>query len=663
MELNILKDIVIIFGLSTLVNLVFTRIRFPSIIGYLITGIIAGPHALALLHSTSQIELMAEIGIILLLFSIGLEFSLNHLLRIRKIVFAGGLLQLIITSLVTMLVARLYHLSWNTSFFIGLITALSSTAVVLKILQDRSEITSNYGRTVLGILIFQDIVLVPILLFTPLIAGEVVDIKAEILILTGKTIFIVGLVYIGNRWLMPWLLHFIALTKSQELFFMSILLICLAVALFTAKLGMSLAFGAFLAGLMISESEYSHNAFGNIIPFKNIFTSFFFVSIGMLLDLNFVMENYILVIFTSLLLIIIKSLIGSFTAFILGHTFKGTILVGIALSQVGEFSFIVAELGQAYSIIPSFYFQLFLAVAVISMAISPLSIQGAGKLADHLLKLPLPGYIVDGLFPLKQIKIPQLSNHLVLIGKDARALNLSIMARYMHFPHISIVFDPASARERQKKGDTVLYGDATNEPILLKARVDEAEMIVISIGDLITAMAVTEKVRNMNKHAFILVRTKQVYDIEELYKLGANQVIPEEFETAIALFEQVLKKFLIPRRDISEVIAKIRKDNYGLFRDEESKSGQSILKELPNIEITAIQVIDESLLVNRSIEAVQFRKTYGVTLLAIKRDDLIIEHPDPTETFKSGDIAYILGKPDQIAKAVTLLSSLKNPDV
>jgi CPA2 family monovalent cation:H+ antiporter-2 len=656
MDFTILKDIVIIFALSTFVNLVFSRIRIPTIIGYLLTGIIAGPYALALIQSIHEIELMAEIGIILLLFSIGMEFSLNHLLKIRRIVFLGGFLQLITTAVITMLIARFYDLTWNSALFIGFITALSSTAVVLKLLQERSELTSNYGRTVLGILIFQDVILVPLLLFVPIMGGDAVNMPVEILVLILKAFIIIGLVYIGNKWLMPKILHAIALRRNQELFLMSILLICLSVALLTSELGMSLAFGAFLAGLMISESEYSHNVFGNIIPFKDTFTSFFFVSIGMLLDLDFVMENYLLIIATVALVIILKMIIGSFCAFILGHTLKGTILVGIAISQVGEFSFILAELGTEYDLISPFYFQLFLATAIITMAISPFIIQVASPVADLILKLPVPKFLVEGLFPLKQIEVPNLSNHLVLIGKDSRALKLSLMANYMELPYVSIVFDPALARERQKKGETVIYGDAINIPILEKAHVDHAKIVIISIGDLMIAMAVTEKVRLLNKHAIILVRTRHVHDIEELYKAGADQVIPEEFETAINLFERILKKYLIPQKKISHTIGEIRADNYGIFRAEEHEPGYSMIKEIPNIEIGALKIDGPSELTGKSLIELQFRAVYGVTVVAIKRKDNIIDHPNPNEKFHHGDIAYILGNPEQVASTIEMFS-------
>jgi len=651
----VLKDIVIIFALSTAVNFLFTKIKVPTVIGYLLTGIIAGPHFLGIISAPHEIDLMAEIGVVLLLFTIGLEFSLHHLLKIRKIVFLGGFLQLILTLLLTMLIARVYKLGWTSAFFVGMITALSSTAIVLRLLQERSELTSNYGRTVLGILIFQDIILIPMLLFTPALGGADLISIDQLLFLILKTIAIVGIVYVGNRWLMPKLLRAIAFTKNQELFLMSILLICLAVALLTSELGMSLAFGAFLAGLMISESEYSHNAFSHLIPFKDTFSSFFFVSIGMLIDLNFVSQHYLIVIVTVLLVILIKMLIAGGTAFILGHTFRGTIMVGIALSQVGEFSFILAKEGLDYNLITDYHYQLFLSVAVITMSVSPFLIQVSKPITNLLLKLPLPDFLVEGLFPLSQIEVPELRNHLVFIGKDSRALSLSVMAKHLDLPYISIVFDPATVRKRQQKGETVIYGDAVNIPILLKAHIDTAEIVVISVGNLITAMAIIEKVRNLNKHATIIVRTKQVTDIDKLYKLGANQVIPEEFETAIELFERILAKRLVPQREINTVIAKIRDDNYGIFFEKEEKQYSLILKEFPNIEIVAHKLDDESSIIGKNMLETQFRKTYQVTLVAILRDKILIEHPKPNTIFHKGDIIYIMGRPEQIANAAELL--------
>ncbi len=656
MEPGVLKDIVIIFALSTFVNFIFTRIRVPAIIGYLITGIIAGPYLLKLISSPENVEVMAEIGVILLMFTIGLEFSLNHLLNIRKVVFLGGFMQLLLTATMAMLAARVFHFEWTESLFVGFLTALSSTAVVMKLLQERSELTTHYGKTIVGILIFQDIILIPLLLFTPMLGGATADVGHDLLILMLKTIGIMLFIWVGTKWLMPWLLHLIAMTRSQELFLMSLLLICLAVAMLTHQLGMSLAFGAFLAGLMISDTEYSHSAFGNLIPFKDVFTSFFFVSIGMLLDLGFVAEHPWLVIGTVLLVIVLKAFVAGMTAFSLGHTFFGTVVVGLSLAQVGEFSFILAGLGLMHNIITPYHYQLFLAVAITSMALSPLMIQISRPLANLMLRLPLPPRIVNGLFPLKQVEIPEISNHTVLIGKDSRAINLASMIKTMGLPFTSIVFDPDLARREMEKGNLTVFGDATFEPVLREAFAHTAELVIVSVGNLIIALSIVEHIRRMNKHAHIIVRTRHVTDIEELYKLGASQVIPEEFETAIDFFERILGKYLIPRMDIERAIARTREDNYGIFRDRTKVGGYSLLKDIPDIEIAAARVGEESVFSGKTIAQTAMRKTAGVTIVAINHDGRISANPDPSSVIHGNDIVYLLGKPEMIALAINILS-------
>jgi CPA2 family monovalent cation:H+ antiporter-2 len=399
---------------------------------------------------------------------------------------------------------------------------------------------------------------------------------------------------------------------------------------------------------MISESEYSHNAFGNFMPIKDVFTSFFFVSIGMLLDISFVIENYQLVLISVLLVVFVKTIIAGGTGFIMGHTFYGTVLIGLALSQVGEFSFILAKIGFDYSILSEFYYHLFLAVAVITMALTPFLFQIASPLAKTLMKLPLPKALINGIFPLKEIEIPDFKNHLVIIGKDASAIKLSVMAKFNNLHHISIIFDPAIAREKITKGDLVVYGDAANEPILRKAHADTADIIVISVGNIIAAMAIMEKVRHINKNAYIIVRAARIHNIEQLYKLGADQVLAEKFEIAIDLLNRVLVKRLIPQKEINRVITHIRSINLGDFHEKDIVNQPSILDEFTNISISAIKVETASAIDGKSIIWSDLRRKTGVTLLAIKRDSEIIEHPEPETVFLSNDIAYLLGNPEQI---------------
>lgn len=651
MELTILKDIVIIFALSTVVNLLFTRLKIPTVIGYLFTGVLIGPYAFGLIGSHTNIELMAEIGVVLLMFTIGLEFSLQHLLKIRNIVFFGGLMQFLITSATFFAASFIYGTNWQTGLLFAFMASLSSSALVLKILQQRSELTSNYGHTVVGILIFQDLLLVPLILFTQLLGNNTGNITGQILMLGLKTIGIIGFVFIDNKWVVPFLLKRIAMAKSQELFLMSILLICAAVAMLTNELGMSVAFGAFLAGLMVSSSEYSHNAFGSLIPFKDLFTSFFFLSVGMLLDLNFVADNFLLVFGTVVLVLIIKTLIAALTGFALGHTFKGIIMVGLALSQVGEFSFILARIGLNFNIIDRFHYQLFLGVAILTMALSPFLIQWAKQLGNILSKLPIPDILRHGLFPLKEIEIPQLNNHLVIIGKDLSALKLSVMAKHLKIPYISIIFDPMLVREHQKRGETVIYGDAANEPILHKACVDNADTVIISVGDVIASMSIIEHVRNLNPRAYIIVRAKQVSDIEQLYKLGANHVLPEKFEVAANLLEITLEHKLLPKSYINKVLGDIRNHHYGVCRDRLPKIKTSVLDDIPNLKISTFIVNQLSDVVGKTITGIKLRNTLKVTLLALKRGNKIIDHPGPDTIFESNDIVYILGDPAHVANA------------
>jgi len=517
-------------------------------------------------------------------------------------------------------------------------------------------VTSNYGRTVVGILIFQDLLLAPLLLLTDILSESSVNVTREILILTIKVAGIIGLAYAGNKWLLPRLLGAIARTRNQELFMMSIFLICFAIALLSFELGMSLAFGAFLAGLMISESEYSHNIFGNFFTIKDVFSSFFFVSIGMLFDISFVTENWQLVVICFFLVMILKSIIAGGTGFILGHTLKGTILTGLALSQVGEFSFILARIGFDNALLPEFYYHLFLAVAVMTMSMTPFLFYFSPALVNAISKLPVPGIVRNGLFPLKEVEIPAFRNHLVIIGKNPSALKLSLMAKYNNIRHISIVFDPILAREKMKGGDIVVYGDAINEPVLRKALVERADVIVISIGNLVPSMAIIEKVRSINNKAYVLVRSTTVMNVEQLYRVGADEVIPEELEIAIDMMNRILTRRHMPHKEINRIITGIRNRSLGAFTEKDLVNKPSVFDEFQNMNISFLDVENNSPADGKTLIEIDLRKRTGVTILALKRGSEVIEHPSADTVLRGGDIAYVIGDPEQVREADLLLN-------
>jgi CPA2 family monovalent cation:H+ antiporter-2 len=290
------------------------------------------------------------------------------------------------------------------------------------------------------------------------------------------------------------------------------------------------------------------------------------------------------------------------------------------------------------------------------MAMSPFMIQGAPRFADLLLKLPLPEKLRKGLFPLPEIEVPDLNNHLVIIGKDTSALKLSVMAKHVRLPYAAIVFDPSLVRERQKNGEIVIYGDAVNLPILEKAHVDTADVVVISVGDIIPAMAILEKVRQLSSNAYIVVRAKQTEDIEKLYELGADQVMPEKLEIAIDLFTRILTHRLFTQSQIRKITNDIRENYYGIFREKDVRNKPSLFDELEHLEVAVITVDENSEVAKMALNDSRLRNRTGITILSIKRESTLIEHPDAETVLCSGDVVYVLGTNEQIAKARELFS-------
>ncbi|MBD3381026.1 MAG: potassium transporter KefB, partial [candidate division Zixibacteria bacterium] len=383
-EIPILRDVVVIFGVAVLVLLVFHRLRLPPIVGFLMTGMIIGPSGLSLVSSVHEVELLAEIGIILLLFTIGIEFSLTSLLRSKKAVLLGGSVQVILTILLTVLVARMFDVEPARALFYGMLVALSSTAIVLRTLQERAEIDSPPGRTSLAILIFQDIIIVPMIILTPFLSGTSEAASEPVWMIVLKAVGVIVLVVALARFVVPAVLGQVTRTRSRELFLLSIALIAIAVAWLTSKAGLSLSLGAFLAGLIISESEYSLQALDGILPFKDVFTSFFFVSVGMIADLNYIISHPIIIIVGALIVFIAKASLASLASFFLGLSLRAALVAGLALAQVGEFSFILSKVGVHYDLMSEDVYQLFIAVSIFTMAATPFVIAVSPRWAEKL---------------------------------------------------------------------------------------------------------------------------------------------------------------------------------------------------------------------------------------------------------------------------------------
>jgi CPA2 family monovalent cation:H+ antiporter-2 len=641
----------------------------PTIVGFLLTGIIAGPHGLGLIKAVHEVETLAEIGVVLLLFTIGIEFSLKSLVRVRRSVLLGGSLQVLLTIIVALVIARLFGQSFGESVFIGFLVSLSSTAIVLKLLQERAEVDSPHGRTSLAILIFQDVIVVPMMLLTPLLGGATGNVGKSLLFLLAKGIGVIVVVLISAHWIVPRLLYQIARTRSRELFILSIVVMCFAVAWLTSSIGLSLALGAFLAGLIISESEYSHQALSNILPFRDVFTSFFFISIGMLLDLGFVFKHPLLISLIALGVLFVKTITGSFASALLGFPLRTTILVGLILSQVGEFSFILSRTGLEYNLLDGNIYQTFLSVSVLTMAAAPFIVDLAPLIADSISQLPLPERIKSGLYPSPGINIADkkesLKDHLIIIGFGVNGRNVARAAKVAGIPYLIIEMNPDTVRSEQEKGELIYYGDAVQEAVLERAGINDARVLVVAISDPAATRQVTAIARRLNPKVYVIARTRFVQEVKPLYELGANEVIPEEFETSVEIFTRVLTKYLVPRNDIEKFIAEVRSDGYEMFRSPtiSSPSLSDLSFHFPNIDICTLQVSDKSSIIGKSLAQIELRNKYGVTLLAIRRDSSILTNPGGDTQLSANDILILLGEPDKVAEVTGLFRNRKEENL
>jgi len=566
MGLGFLKTLVIIFGVSASVIFLLHKLRIPSIVGFLTAGVLLGPHGFRLIQNIHEVELLAEIGIILLLFTIGLEISLKNLKRIRSAVLGGGFSQVCLTFLTTAAIAYPFLHKWNTSLFAGFLVALSSTAIVMKMLFDRGEIDSPHGRLSIGILIFQDLCVVPLMLLVPLLSGSTGS-SLELLWTLLKSAVIIFIVIFGARWLVPNLLHQIVHTRSRELFIITIILLCLGTALFTSWLGLSLALGAFLAGLIISESEYAYQAISDILPFKDSFNGLFFISIGMLMNLSFLSEHMLLILMGVTLLILLKTFTGFLSVHLIGHPLRISLQTGIHLAQIGEFSFILAMAGKSAGLISEDHYQLFLSASVITMILTPFLIEASPSLSAWISSKKL----LERLERMrkraeKEMVLPGKTDHVIIIGFGLNGKNLAEVLRETSIPYVVLDLNNETVREMRKKGEPIYYGDGSRQEILHKLGLSTARMLVVVISDPASTRRIVQLARKENPKIYIIVRTRYTAEVEDLLHMGANEVIPEEFETSIEIFAKVLHRYQVPRNLLFDQIEKIRSGSYEALR-------------------------------------------------------------------------------------------------
>ena len=537
MHLPLLEDILILLGFSVIIVFLLQRAKLPSILGFLITGVIIGPYGLSLVKAVEEVEVISEIGVILLLFVIGMELSIKKLASIKKTVFIGGAIQVGLTVLVAGSCYYLLGNSWNEAVFVGFLFSLSSTAIVLKVFQDRNEMSTPHGKNALAILIFQDIIVVPMMLFTPIIAGESTNVTSSILLLLLKSVVVIVITILSARYVVPKLMYAIAKTNNKELFLLTTITICFAVAFLTSEAGLSLALGAFMAGLIISESEYSHQATSIILPFRELFISFFFISVGMLLNLNFFFNHIGVILLLVLTVLIIKSIIAGLAVAVLNYPSRTVLITGLSLFQVGEFAFILSKVGIQYNLLSVETNQYFLAVSIVSMLLTPFIIIFSENISERFLNTKIAKALTsnskESPEALNEQMEMDLSNHLVIIGYGINGSNLAKASQFSNIPYIVIELNAETVKREKAKGIPILFGDATQPHMLETVNLSKARSVVVAISNPEATRTMISNIRNISQSVYLVVRTRYVKEIPELIALGADDVIPEEFETSM----------------------------------------------------------------------------------------------------------------------------------
>lgn len=660
MHFPLFGELIIILGLATGILLLFRKFKLPGILGFIVTGMIAGPHGLGWVKEVEEVEAMAEIGVVLLLFVIGMEFSLKKLAVLGRTVFIGGTLQAGLTTLLVTGVLALFGMRTESAVFVGFLVTLSSTAIVLRILQEKGKMDVTHGRVATAILIFQDIIVVPMMLVTPLLAGKSTNISMDLMWMLAKMILLLVAVFISGRYIVPRLLAAATKGKGNDLFIISIVVICFAAAFATQALGLSLALGAFFAGLVISETDHAYHATGIVLPFHELFMSFFFVSIGMLVDLHQFAATPFLIIGLTVALIVLKVLTTTLAVWFLKYPLRTALHTGLTLFQLGEFGFILAIPGLELGLLSKTHYQVFLSVSILSMGATPFILEYSDRIVRYFFLSFVPSSVSKRLDRLMRVKKEQertlgkvLKDHVVVIGFGLNGRNVANAAIDSGIRCAVIESELEVAQRAQAIGLPTLVGDATNSHLLEQAHVERARVVVVAINDQTQTLQIIAAVRSISNTAHIIVRTRYVRDLEDTYAAGANEVIPEEFETSIEIFHRVLRKYLVPEVRIQDLIASIRNDHYERLR---GKSGNKLRKKneplaIPGLEIATLPVtLGRSKVVGRSIAESQLREQYGITVLAIRREGRYITNVKGDARILTDDLLYLLGSPENIVR-------------
>jgi len=642
-------ELLAILSSAVLIVWLFRRLHLPAILAYLIAGMLVGEHGFALAQDQVDYDHFAELGIVFLLFTLGLEFSLPKLMAMRHLVLAVGSLQVGISLAFFMAVALFSGQTFASALIIGGILALSSTAIVIRQLSETGAMKRKSGQLSVAILLFQDVAVVPLLIIIPMFAQESdTSMAVELLIALVKGVFVVAILMFAGKWLLPRLFNLVAQVRTDELFVLTTLLVTLVASSLTQWFGLSMALGAFLAGMMLGESQYKHQLEADIRPYRDILLGLFFVTVGMKLDIGIVYSSPFVIVGLMVSFMLVKILVIAFLAMRAGEASKDAWASGIMLAQMGEFGFVLIALANQVELLPVETASILLGAGVLSMAITPYMIDNARKWSillsketpietEHLAELPVN---------------TDLNDHVIICGFGRIGQTVSRFLKQESIKFVAIDIDPLRTTKAREAGVNILFGSSRQAELLKAAHLSQAKLVVIAFGDDKQSLDVVQKVRSLSPDVPILVRTRNDDQLDALQEAGANQVVPESLEGSLMLVSQVLSLTGVPFSRIMRRVQKERKDHYshlhGFFQGEQTDMSPEAMDRIEFA--NGIILTENSFAIGHSIASLNLTAK-RVTVVALRRDDVETEQPDETTILQAQDTLIVRGKPRRVERA------------
>lgn len=654
-DFRLIVDLVVVLAAAAGGGLLAALLRQPVILGYLVGGAIVGPAGLGLVKELIQVETLAQFGAAFLLFALGVEFSFSELKKVQGISLGGGTLQILSTILITALIS--VGVGWVTSptqgIFLGAILSLSSTAVVLKCLMERNETETAHGRVMLGILVVQDLALGLMLAVLPALDRPSEEIGYAVGIALLKTALLAGGSIVAGIWIIPLLLRMLARTESRELFLLGVVALCLGIALLTEYMGLSIEMGAFIAGLMISEVEYADQTLTYVEPIRDIFATLFFAAVGMLIDPTFIWNNLELILGLVALVLVGKFLIVTPLVRSFRYPLKTSLIVGLGLAQIGEFSFVLASKGQALGLVSRQVYLLILGTTAVTLMITPFLMRLVPVLMNWADTVPWMKAILDG--SNAPLEIPEnlpTRDHIVICGYGHVGHNIVKLLQAHNQPVVVIDQSEQAIQQLREAKIPYVYGNAASLHVIESAGVSQAKGMAIALPDPMSTRLALKRALEVSPELDVIVRATQVKDIELLYQLGAKEVVQPELETSLELSAHLLTGIGIPLPIIQREVQQIRSSHYADLQPERPayQVSRDLKAAAQDMNSKWLTLAEKSPFVGMTIEETDMRRLTGVSLMAIQRTDGSeeIDYPDAQVTLAEGDRLLVVGEPAEL---------------